>query len=302
MKVLVTGSMGTLGRKLCAELRARGNAVLGADLRHGAGAEMRTDVAEARQVERTFSYFKPEVCYHLAGEFGRVNGHEFSEQLWRANCVGTYNVIQSCLAHNTRLIFASSSEAYGDLGDKMELREHVLTTHVPHFFNEYALTKWTNEKQIQIACDMGLRATILRFFNVYGPGEHFTDYRSVICQFIWKALKGLPITIYTSTSRSFLYVDDWAHAVANVCDTPTLAGEAFNIASPTVVTIDHLWALVAQAVGHTDSKLIRIDREVGNVSAKQPHITKAVEVFGLRESVSLPQGLGHTVKWMREQL
>ena len=75
MRVLITGSEGVLGKVLKAELRKRGHKVYGADLAHSADPQyMRVDVAEARQVARAFDAFKPEVTYHLAAEFGRMNG------------------------------------------------------------------------------------------------------------------------------------------------------------------------------------------------------------------------------------
>src|SRR5882724_11589594 len=116
-RILVTGSAGTLGTRLVTELRARGHEVTGADLRHWPG-ELRTDITEWGQVQRTFYEVKPEVCFHLGGEFGRLNGVLFVQQLWKVNCIGTHNVLEGCLANDTRLIFASSSEAYGDLADR----------------------------------------------------------------------------------------------------------------------------------------------------------------------------------------
>src|SRR5882724_8057093 len=200
MRILVTGSAGTLGTRLVTELRVRGHEVTGADLRHWPG-ERRMDIRIWRQVKDAIDIGCYDVCYHLAGEFGRVNGEHYHEQLWETNCIGTHNVIQACADRRVRLIFASSSEAYGDLADTgKDLNEYRLYTEVPKFNNEYSLTKWAGEQQIRIAQrNHGLNATILRFFNVYGPGEYYSDYRSVVCLFIYRAMKGLPITVYSET-------------------------------------------------------------------------------------------------------
>lgn len=299
MRILVTGSQGTLGRPLVAELRMRGHSVAGADLEHGPYV-FRTDIAEARQVERTFAHVRPDVCYHLAGEFGRRNGQEFYEQLWKTNCLGTRNIIESCLEHHTRLIFASSSEAYGSLADEGQLDEWLLDRNVPQFHNEYALTKFTNEQQIRIAIrNDGLDATILRFFNVYGPDEFYTPYRSVICQFIYKMLHAMPITVYTGSSRSFLYVDDWTRVVANVLDVKTVSGEAFNIASPMSYTMDLVYHMVMREVGDTHHQETFIECEDANVRDKRPSIKKATDALGLRGTVTLEEGIRKTVEWMR---
>lgn len=302
MNILVTGSQGTLGSKLVPELRARGHRVTGADLYHGAVGEIRTDVSEARQVERTFAEVKPEVCYHFAAEFGRVNGQMYYEQLWKTNCLGTRNVIESCLKHGTRLIFSSSSEAYGNLADKGTLLESDIETFVPAFHNEYALTKWTNEQQIRTAiANHDLEATILRFFNVYGPGEFYNDYRSVVCLFIYRVMKRLPVTVYTGTHRSFLYVDDWTRAVANVAERQTPSGEAFNIGSSEYVDLRTLYDLVIREVGSAAKPLTLVPREQSNIASKMPDTSKAIERLHLAESVNLREGIRRTVRWMRSQ-
>jgi len=103
-------------------------------------------------LETIFAHVKPELVYHLAAEFGRMNGEDYYEQLWITNCVGTRNVIEACLKHKARLAFASSSEAYGDAdryaSGRGDIAEDFLDRFAPGFHNEYALTKWANERQI----------------------------------------------------------------------------------------------------------------------------------------------------------
>src|SRR5688572_3133648 len=107
-KVLVTGGLGTIGRGLIAELRSKGHEVYSVDLSHGeeeVGFSLRTDVVdpryarcdigEFRQIERVFRKWGPfDYVYNCAAEFGRWNGEDFYEQLWRSNAVGTKNLIR----------------------------------------------------------------------------------------------------------------------------------------------------------------------------------------------------------------
>lgn len=306
-RILVTGSAGTLGTRLATELRARGHEVTGADLRHWP-EERRMDIRIWRQVKDAIDIGCYDVCYHLAGEFGRVNGEHYHEQLWETNCIGTHNVIQACADRRVRLIFASSSEAYGDIPDRVFtiLDESVLDEHVPRFNNEYSLTKWANERQVEMAVrNHGLKATILRFFNVYGPGEYYSDYRSVVCLFIYRALKGLPIAVYSETRRSFLYIDDWVRAVANVLDVPD---DTFNIASTRSVNMSELMAMVVNEVCEVcPGMAVKIansitwkNTEPHNVRDKVANVDKAARLLGLTDSVSLEEGIKKTVSWMRE--
>jgi len=88
-RILVTGSDGTLGRPLVAELRRRGHTVTGCDLHHGADEQgIRADVREHRQLERVMREAGPfDYVYHLAAEFGRLNGEEYYETLWTTNVI-----------------------------------------------------------------------------------------------------------------------------------------------------------------------------------------------------------------------
>ena len=102
-RILVTGGLGTVGAGLISELRKRGHHVVSCDLQHQAdeiGFSLRTDVevplyarcdvGDFRQLERVFERCGPfDYVYHCAAEFGRWNGEDFYETLWRTNAIGT---------------------------------------------------------------------------------------------------------------------------------------------------------------------------------------------------------------------
>ena len=131
--ILVTGGLGTIGAGLITELRGRGHHVVSCDLPHQPdeiGFSLRTDVevplyarcdvGEFRQLERVFERCGPfDYVYHCAAEFGRWNGEDFYETLWRTNAIGTKNVIRLQERLKFRLIHFSSSEVYGDWPDLM---------------------------------------------------------------------------------------------------------------------------------------------------------------------------------------
>ena len=108
MRILVTGSLGIVGTALVSILRERNHHVVGVDLHHQpdeVGFSLRTDVAEPlyarcdvgefRQIERVFERLGPfDYVYHAAAEFGRWNGEDFYEILWKTNAVGTKNIIR----------------------------------------------------------------------------------------------------------------------------------------------------------------------------------------------------------------
>ena len=190
MRILVTGHLGTIGRPLVALLRSRGHEVIGVDLRHSEDG-IRADVSEYRQLQGLPDF---EFCYHLAAEFGRHNGEHFTEQLWKSNAIGTKNMLRLQKERGFRMVFASSSEVYGERQTSL-LTEDMVPVYLP---NDYAISKQVNEAQILNA---GTETMILRFFNAYGPGEYYHSYRSVVCLFVYRALMGLPYTVYSVRHR-----------------------------------------------------------------------------------------------------
>jgi dTDP-glucose 4,6-dehydratase len=311
MQILVTGSQGTLGKKLVAELNRRGHHVVGCDLHHGEKNEIRADVAEKRQVDNVFAQVAPEIVFHLAAEFGRNNGQHYYEQLWKSNVIGTRNIIEACTQSGAHLVFASSSEAYGDTAESgRALHEDDLLTQVPNFHNEYALSKWTNEKQIQIASqNSSLKATTLRFFNAYGPGEEYNNYRSVVCLFIYRLLHDLPITVYEDYHRVFMYVSDWANTVAGIANLTVLNNistipshlRVFNIGGQEYVSIETLVEKLKVLIPETESAITLLPKEQANITNKRPNNERAKVWLGHNPAITLDQGLPWTVRWMRER-
>ena len=123
-RVLVTGGLGTVGAGLVAELTNRGHRMVSCDLYHQpneVGFSLhsdvdqplyaRADVGQFSQIERVFERLGPfDHVYHCAAEFGRWNGEDFYETLWRTNAIGTKNIIRLQERHGFGLIHFSSSE------------------------------------------------------------------------------------------------------------------------------------------------------------------------------------------------
>lgn len=305
MRILVTGTLGTLGQKLVTELERRGHNVYGCDLMHSDRVKyIRADVSNHRELSHVFEESVPQAVYHLAAEFGRMNGEEYFESLWKTNCIGTQNVINNCIQYGSHLVFASSSEVYGTLSDGSDMKEELLQWKPPTFHNSYALSKWANEHQVNIAiANRGLKATILRFFNSWGSPEAYTPYRSVVALFTYRLMKGLPITVYQGYHRVFMHCSDWVVTVANVVDRLPYIGKAevFNIGGKQFTSVETLKDLIVDVLGGTKSTITYLDKEVANIQNKRPNIDRAVLHLGHNPVITLEQGLPAYVEWMRSR-
>ncbi len=298
-RILVTGSKGTLGTPLVWELKSRGHEVWGMDLQHQADENyIRADVANYRQLERVFEN-NFDYVYHLAAEFGRINGEEYYDTLWATNVIGTRNILEWQKKKGFKLIFASSSEIYGDKCTEV-LREDIPLQHSVIQHNDYATTKWVNEIQIMnFEKRHDLPIMRLRFFNAYGPGEYYHHYRSVVCLFCYRALNRMPYDVYMGYHRVFMYIDDFIPTLATACEN-FVPGEVFNIGGNEYRSVKDLSDIVLKYTGAPESLVNYMPEDKHNVASKRPDINKAQKTFGHNPTVPLEIGVPRTIEWMKQ--
>lgn len=311
VRILVTGGLGTVGSGLIPELRSRGHTVYSCDLGHepdeivfsGAGdveppTYARADVAEFRQLERVFDAFGPvELVYHCAAEFGRWNGEDFFEDLWRTNVIGTKNLIRLQERLGFKLVHFSSSEVYGDWPELMV--ETVMDEYEIKQLNDYAMTKWVNEMQLRNSASLhGTETVVVRLFNTYGPGERYSPYRSVNSRFLYCALTGIPWTVYRGHERTSTYLADTVRTLANIADR-FRPGESYNIGGEDLHTIEELSDIVLEITG-ADPSLVRFcDSEPLTTMKKRVDISKAVRDLDHQSRCGLAEGMRLTAEWLR---
>lgn len=311
--ILVTGGLGAVGSYLVEELRARGHHVFVADIRHHHDPHYaRCDVGEFRQLERLWTGggwpngYCPkgrqfDYVYHLAAEFGRWNGEDYYENLWRTNAVGTKNVLRMQERDGFRAIYFSSSEVYGDFDGVM--REEVMDTVEIKQMNDYAMSKWVNEMQVlNSATQFGTESVRVRLFNTYGPGEYYSPYRSVICLFCYRLLHELPITVYRGYTRTSTYVTDTANTLANIVDR-FKPGEVYNIGGDDYHSIEQAVEIILRKLNKEDRRqdlLVYKKEELLTTRKKEVDCSKARRDLGHSSTVSLETGIANTLAWMRQ--
>jgi len=301
MRILVTGGLGAVGTPLTDILRSRGHEVWVVDRPHSAGLKgayyFRGDVGEYRQMERIFEQVKFDFVYHAAAEFGRINGEDFYETLWKSNAVGCKNMIRLQEKHKYRMVVFSSSEIYGDY--KGLMTEEAPDQHPIKQMNDYAVTKWVNELQVRNSCATHKTETVIvRLFNTYGPGEPYSDYRSVVCKFIYRALHHLPYSVYVNHHRTLTYIDDTCTTLANICER-FKPGAIYNISGSRYIDMKFLSELILARCGREDKLVEYIPIEHHNTLDKRTSSQRAIEDLGHKETITLEDGIDRTVAWQR---
>jgi dTDP-glucose 4,6-dehydratase len=309
VNIFVTGALGIVGKDMVKGLKESGHNLFCIGERHTELPEeeyRRCDIRSMYQLERVFGIAetilgKIDCVYHLAAEFGRMNGEDYYDTLWNTNAVGTKNILVLQREKRFRLIFSSSSEIYGELPEGVPYREDIPEKYPLKHYNDYAMTKWVNEQQIRNDMErFGTESVILRFFNAYGEGEAYTQYRSVVSLFCYRLLNNLPITVYKDTKRDFMHIDDLVSTLVKVPGKFN-SGEVYNLGGDDFRTIGELVDVIKKHVPETKSEIEYLETEFMNVPSKRPDIEKAKRNFGHNPVITLEEGVPRTINWMKKR-
>lgn len=299
--ILVTGGRGFIGTNLTSELRSRGHTVWTSDILQGeAPQHIKADTGVYQQMDAIFRQHHFDYVYHLAAEYGRWNGEDHYENLWRTNVVGTKNILRLQEQHRFRTIFFSSAEVYGDYDELMS--EDVMERVPIKQMNDYAISKWAGELQcLNHAAMFGTETVRVRPVGCYGPHEYYSRYRGVIPIFVYHALHSKEFTVYRGHKRIFDYVEDTCRTFANVVEN-FIPGEVYNMGGREdwVISIEDLADIVLQATGASPRLAVYKGEEGFTTRVKIVDFSKARRDLKHAPQIDLYEGIRRYVAWARQ--
>jgi dTDP-glucose 4,6-dehydratase len=309
VKILVTGGAGFVGSHVCDRLVADGhdvhcldNFVTGTqtNVAHLAGRDgfhlVDADVSEAPMLQ-------VDHILHLASPASPVDYDRLPLETMRANALGTWRVLEMAERAGAKLTFTSTSEVYGD-----PLVHPQPETYWGNVDPVGPRACYDESKRFAEALIMasrrvtGVRASIVRLFNTYGPRMRIDDGRAVP-ELMRAALEGRPMTVHGdgSQTRSFCYVSDLVDGFLRVALDPGSDGEIFNVGNPAEISIQGLAEEILISVG-SDSEIVYTGRPMGDPERRRPDISKIKERYGWEPKVHLSGGLRYTAEAFRRQL
>lgn len=312
--VLVTGGAGTIGsavvRRLLRDprwalrvadhrpapdwMRERCELQTG-DLRRGAVAESAVDGCSH--------------VIHLAAIVGGIaNFHKLPFTLTEANNALTGAVARASVDNDVeRFVYVSSSMVFENAREFPTTEEHLLDCPAPR--SAYGFSKLAGEVYTRAAHDEhGLRYTICRPFNAYGPGEipdpQEPGIAHAVPDLIAKALAGQqPLQIFGSgrQTRTLTHIDDIADGI--VASMTALAGENqdFNISATEELTVAEIARLIWDVCGQDPERFVLEHLQPFEVDVRRrwPSVEKARRMLGWEARADLRQGIAETVDWLR---
>ncbi|GAA3408548.1 NAD-dependent epimerase/dehydratase family protein [Paenibacillus hodogayensis] len=311
-KALITGAAGFLGSQLAARLRAEGQTVVAIDnmssgteqrLRPFAGDEGFTFVAYDAADAGLLAL--PELVgvtdiYHLASPASPRFYQALPFETIEVNTTGTRTLLELARRTGAKLVYTSTSEAYGDPLEHPQNEEYRgnVTTWGPRACYDEA------KRLGEVYCyeygqRFGVAVKVARLFNTYSAALRNDDGR-VISNFVGQALAGDDLTVYGdgSQTRSFCYVDDTVRGLRLMMENPAANGQIINIGNPVEHTILELAHTVIRLSGSTSGiRFMPLPQDDPKV--RRPDIAKAQSLLGWKPDIALEEGLMRTIEVYR---
>ena len=303
MKVIVTGGAGFLGSHLCDKLIEQDHQVICVDnlltgslnnVKHLEGNPnfkfLNHDVINPLPEE-----LEADQVYHLASPASpnKYNAKSYMNlplETMLVNTTGTLALCEWALQKGARLLFASTSEVYGDPLEHTQKEEYtgnVSTTGPRAVYDE---SKRFGETIISAFIrSKNLDGRIVRIFNTYGP--RMPDDGRVVIEFVKAALQNNPFPVFGdgTQTRSFCYVSDLTLGIVAAMEKGE-KGEIYNLGNPDEFTILEL-AQKIKEITNSSSELEFHNLPDDDPKQRCPDITKARAKLGWEPKVSLEKGL-----------
>lgn len=318
-RVGLTGAAGFVGANLVGRLLDEGADVVGVDdLSYGAIANIApyldhpgfhfetVDCTKQRLLRKAFDGC--DAIVHLAAKkIPRFGG---ALSTLEVNVAGVNAACAVALALDADIIVTSTSDVYGD-GTPPYAEDDPLVIGPPTSRRwAYAVSKMYDEHvALALAEERGLRTTVLRLFNAYGPYNHRSWWGGPTSTFIEALLDGEPMEIHGDgqQTRTFTYISDTVDGFMRALRTPAARGEVINIGGTQTRSIQQLAAAIQAKMGIAGplrATFVPYEALPGNyqdVRDRVPETRKAKALLGFKARVSLDEGLERTIAWYAQQ-
>jgi nucleoside-diphosphate-sugar epimerase len=296
-KVLVIGSEGNIGKELVKYLKTKNYEVYESDQNPGwRSGYFQANINNAIDLVKVFQSVEPSIVYHMAAMVSRVTCEATPGLAVETNLLGLQNVIEVCKMFDSRMVYFSTSEVYGN-------QEGILYEDktIPQPNNRYGLTKYLGEALVEHDVKFhGLDAVTVRPFMFYHEDETRGDHRSAMIRFIDGLSKGRKIDIHMNSERAWFHLDDAVRALEKVAITPGY--DIYNLGSDEYISTLSLAQIIADELSiNLDDYANKVDLPEQMTLIKRPSLEKMRIKLGISPAVKVTEGIKRVIKSMKDK-
>jgi nucleoside-diphosphate-sugar epimerase len=247
----------------------------------------------------------PDYIFHLASPASPNKNSprsyiNFPLETLRANSEGTYQLLELSKQKNSKFLFASTSEIYGDPLEVPQKETYFGNVNPNGVRSVYDESKRFGEAiTMTYFRKFGLDARIIRIFNTYGPLMLPDDGR-VVSNFIVNALKNEPLIIYGDgkQTRSFCFISDLVKGIKLAMFSKDTKAQVINLGNPDERNILEFAENIIKMT-NSKSQIDFIEKYEDDPRQRRPDISKANKLLNWEPSISLEVGLGKTIEYFK---
>lgn len=235
-----------------------------------------------------------DIAFHMAAQTSARVSEESPDLDIDSNVKGTYYFCKWARENKTKkAILTSSMAIYGAHGDNIDETAPIRPASV------YGITKMASESFFRTLSDDGIETAIYRLFNVYGPGQDYSNMKQgMLSIFLTQALTSDAIRVTGSLSRyrDFVYIDDVLNALLISGNNNSSCENIFNVGTGVPVTVKQLCSVIADKVSKTGENIpvIEIESHRGDVFGNYSNSNKLLSL-GWRPCMDLEEGIRLTL-------
>jgi UDP-glucuronate decarboxylase len=313
-KIIITGVAGFLGSHLAKDLLDEGHVIIGIDNLISGRKEnlehlpnqyfsfLELDVSDEKIMSHP-DLMNVDEIYHLASPASPKYYQKFPLETIAVNTTGTRNMLEIAKRNKAKMVFTSTSEAYGDplVHPQSEIYRGNVNTWGPRACYDEA------KRLGEVLCYLyhkndAIPVKVARIFNTYSAGLANDDGR-VISNFVTQALKGQDITVYGvgKQTRSFCYVIDTIRGLKLLMEKDCANGEIINLGNPNEISILNI-AEIVKSYSNSTSNITFHPLPVDDPKVRRPVIEKARVLLEWEPQVTLEEGLKLTIQQYKGKL
>ena len=280
-RALVTGASGFVGRHLCAALEKQGTAVVQVTSRTGFD-----------DVDGVAGFAGVEHVFHVAARTGVPAAWLDPVGFLEANTLGTIRILDRCRQQGCGVTFLSAY-VYG-----APRSLPIAETHPVDANNPYALSKHLAEQAcLFFARVFGVKAVVLRLFNVYGPGQDERFLIPFIASQLLDPASSLIEVADLYPRRDYVFIDDVVDAILRSPSAPI--GSVLNVGSGDDHSVEDVIRRMSAVARLWKPYVGRADRRPNEIDVTRADVSAIASATGWRPTTTIDEGLARVVQDLR---